>query len=262
MEHQIADKYGNVDSLLHRLDPRTKILTTVAYVILVVATPPARWQGYALCFLLVTAQALLSRLPLTFILKRSLVIIPFVLVIALFIPFFKPASANDAVFSLRIWLWNLSATKSGLLTLFGVLAKAWLSVLGMILLSSTTRFSDLLKGLDKLGVPKVMVMTISFSYRYLFVIVDELTRMRQARDSRNFGGRWRRQMRTIGNMVGTLFLRSFERSERVYQAMAARGFDGEIRTLSHLHIKPIDLYFGCLFISYLILVGLVVFMMD
>ena len=260
MEYQLTDKYGSLDSLLHRLDPRTKILATVAFVLLVVATPPARWQGYALCFILVASLVLLSRLPLTFILKRSLVIIPFVLVIALFIPFFKPASPNDSVFSLGIWLWNLSVTRSGLLALFGVVTKAWLSVLSMILLSSTTKFSDLVKGLDKLGVPKVMVMTLSFSYRYLFVIVDELTRMRQARDSRNFGGNWWWQMRSIGNMVGTLFIRSFERSERVYQAMAARGYDGEIVTLSHLRLQSIDLYFGCLFISCLVLIGLFSFL--
>ena len=260
MEYQLSDKYGNLDSLLHRLDPRTKILASVAFVLLVVITPPARWQGYALCFILVASLALLSRLPLTFIVKRSLVIAPFVLVIALFVPFFKPASPGDTVFTSKIWLWNLSVTKSGLLTLFGVVTKAWLSVLSTILLSSTTRFSELLKGLDKLGVPKVMVMTLSFSYRYLFVIVDELTRMRRARDSRNFGGRWRWQMRTIGNIVGTLFIRSFERSERVYQAMAARGYDGEIVTLSHLRLQSIDLYFGCLFISCLVLIGLFSFL--
>ena len=262
MEHAVVDRYTNLDSLLHRLDPRTKILASAAFVILVVTIPPARWQGYALCFVLVASLALLSKLPLTFILKRSVVIVPFALVIALFIPFFKPASPGDTTFTIRIMAWNLSVTKGGLLTLYGVVTKAWLSVLSMILLSSTTRFAELLKGLDRLGIPKVMIMTISFSYRYLFVIADELTRMQQARDSRNFGGKFWWRMKTIGSMIGTLFIRSFERAERVYQAMAARGFDGEIKTLSHLHLQSIDIYFGALFTAGIILIGLTVLLLD
>ncbi len=254
------DRYAHLDSLLHRLDPRTKILATLAFIMLAVAIPPVRWQGYAICFVVVTSLALLSRLPLTFVLKRSLVIIPFVLVIALFIPFFKPASPDDTVLAFRVWLWNLSVTRSGLLTLYGVVAKAGLSVLSVVLLSSTTRFAELLKGLDKLGIPKVMVMTLSFSYRYLFVILDELARMRQAKDSRSFDGKFWWRMSILGDMIGTLFIRSFERSERVYQAMSARGYDGEILTLSHLRLRPIDMYFGAIFISCLVLIGLFSFL--
>lgn len=92
--------------------------------------------------------------------------------------------------------------------------------------------------------PRVMIMILSFMYRYIFVLVDEVMRMRQARDSRNFGGKRLWQLRTIGNMIGTLFIRSYERGERVYAAMLARGFDGHSRTLDRLNFRQADAYFG------------------
>ena len=95
--------------------------------------------------------------------------------------------------------------------------------------------------------PRVMIMILSFMYRYVFVLVDEVMRMRQARDSRNFGGSRLWHLRTIGNMTGTLFIRSYERGERVYAAMLARGFDGQCRTLNHLNFRPADTYFGICF---------------
>ena len=101
--------------------------------------------------------------------------------------------------------------------------------------------------------PRVMVMILSFMHRYIFVLVDEMMRMKQARDSRNFGGKRLWHIRTIGNMAGTLFIRSYERGERVYAAMVARGFDGRNRTLNHLSFRQVDAYFGISFSLVLIL---------
>jgi cobalt/nickel transport system permease protein len=219
----------------------------------VVITPPTRWQAFVLYFILVASLLFLSKLPPLYVLQRSLVIIPFVLMIALFIPFFKQ---GEVAGSYNIWLWEVSVTYSGLLVFWNVLIKAWISVLCLILLSSTTKLTELLKGLEQLGLPRVMVMILSFMYRYLFVIVDEVIRMRRARDSRNFGGKRVWQLKTIGNMVGTLFLRSYERGERVYAAMVARGFEGRTRTLSNLHFQRSDLYFGITFAFSLALINL------
>jgi cobalt/nickel transport system permease protein len=125
------------------------------------------------------------------------------------------------------------------------MAKAWLSILFLILLTSTTTFSNILKALEHLKMPRVLVMIMSFMYRYIFVLTDEVMRMKQARDSRNFGEGGRRlwQIRTVGNMIGTLFIRSYERGERVYAAMVARGFDGHSRTMDRLYFRPADVYF-------------------
>lgn len=251
MKHSFLDRYSDLDSFIHRLDPRTKVITTFAFILLVVLTPPTGWQAFALYFAIIAGLVLLSRIPTLHVLKRSLVIVPFVLFIAIFIPFLKSGEPSG---SYNIWIWQVSS--SGLLILWNVLIKAWLSMLSLILLSSTTKFSELLNGLEQLRLPKVMVMILSFMYRYIFVLVDEVIRMKQARDSRNFGGKRTWQLKTIGNMVGTLFLRSYERGERVYGAMVARGFDGETRTLSTPHFRMADLYFAAVFLICLALVAL------
>ncbi len=241
MKHSFLDQYSQRDSAIHRLDPRTKLVTTLFFIVAVVLTPPNRWQAFALYFFLIATLILLSRVPVLYVLKRSLVIMPFVLLIAIFIPFFKE---GEVAGSYNIWLWQVTVTYSGLQVFWNILAKAWLSILSLILLTSTTRFSHLLRGLEKLRLPRVMTMILSFMYRYLFVLVDEVMRMKQARDSRSFGSRRWRQLRTIGNMIGTLFIRSYERGERVYAAMTSRGFDGQTRTLENLNFRQLDALFG------------------
>ena len=241
MKHSFLDQYSHRDSFIHRLDPRTKFITTLFFILAVVLTPLGSWWAFILYLALITVWLLLSRVPVFYVLKRSLVIMPFVLLIAIFIPFFKE---GEVAGSYNIWLWEVTVTYSGLQVLLNIVIKAWLSIISLILLTSTTRMSSLLRGLEKLRLPRVMVMILSFMYRYLFVLVDEVMRMKQARDSRNFGGGRLRKIRTVGSMIGTLFIRSYERGERVYAAMTARGFDGKTRTLENLNFRPADAYFS------------------
>ena len=248
MKHSFIDQYSDGNSLLHRLDPRTKFIVTILFILAVVLTPPDSWLAFGLFFAIIAVLLLFSRLPALHVLKRSLVIMPFVVLIAIFIPFFKQ---GEVAGSYNVWLWQVNVTYSGLQVLVNIIIKSLLSILSLILLTSTTRVPDLLKGLERLRMPSSMVMVLSFMYRYIFVLVDEVLRMKQARDSRNYGGRRLWQLRTIGSMIGTLFIRSYERGERVYAAMVARGFDGQTRTLSQLQLKPLDAYFG-------IILGLVI----
>ena len=120
-----------------------------------------------------------------------------------------------------------------------ILGKSWLSVVIAVVLTATTTQPDLLRGLRALRVPKILVATVEFAYRYLFVVGDEASRMLQARASRSgalegrrAGGGLRWRARVAGHLVGTLFVRSLERSERVHAAMRARGYDGEPRFLA------------------------------
>lgn len=253
MKHSFIDQYSGLDSFIHKLDPRTKLIATVAFILAVVATPPTSWQAFVGFFSLIVAWLILSKVPPLYVLKRSLVIIPFVLMIALFIPFFKQ---GEVAGSYNIWLWEISVTYSGLVVLYNVVIKAWLSVLSLILLTATTKLTSLLKGLEQLGMPQVMVMILSFMYRYVFVLVDEAMRLRQARDSRSFGGSRLRQIKAVGNMIGTLFIRSYERGERVYVAMLSRGFEGQIHTLRQSSFRRADAYFGITFCLSLIFISL------
>ncbi len=253
MKHGFIDQYSDRDSFIHRLDPRTKFITTLLFILGVVLTPPNSWSAFASYFALIAALLLLSKVPTSYVLKRSLVIMPFVVMIAIFVPFFKE---GEVAGSYNIWLWQVSVTYSGLQVLTNIVIKAWLSILGLILLTSTTKLPNLLHGLEQLGLPRVMVMILSFMYRYLFILIDEMMRLKQARDSRNFGGRRLWQTRTIGNIIGTLFIRSYERGERVYAAMVARGFDGQTRTLDRLNFRLADVYFGISFALAIILTSL------
>ena len=254
MKHSFIDRYSNLDSIIHRLDPRTKFIMTLVFILAVIITPPTRWLVLALYFLLMATLILLSKVPVWYILKRSLVILPFAALIAISIPFVKE---GEVAGSLNLWVWEVSVTYNGLQIFASVLTKAWLSILSLTLLTSTTKMTNLLKGLEQLHMPRVMVMILSFMYRYIFVLTDEAMRMRQARDSRNFGGKRLWQIRTIGNMIGTLFIRSYERGERVYAAMLARGFDGQTQTLGHLNFKQLDAYFGLSFSLVIILASVI-----
>jgi len=254
VKHSFLDKYSDRDSFIHRLDPRTKLVATLLFILAVVLTPPNCWPAFAIYFSIMALLILLSRVPVFYVLKRSLLIIPFVVMIAIFIPFFKE---GEVAGSYNIWLWQVTITYSGLQVLINIVIKAWLSILSLVWLTSTTRVTNLLSSLEQLRMPRVLVMILSFMYRYLFVLVDEMMRLRQARESRNFGGGRLWQIRTLGNMAGTLFIRSYERGERVYAAMMARGFEGQTRTLDRWHFASADAYFGVGLSSILILTGVV-----
>jgi cobalt/nickel transport system permease protein len=133
---------------------------------------------------------------------------------------------------------TLSISAEGLLMFTTIALKSWVSVQAALLLAFTTPFHDLVDGLRELRLPRIMVAIISFMYRYLGVIGDEASRMNRAKAARSAdrgrpgtGGPLRWRAGVTGAMVGSLFLRSYERSERVYAAMQARGFDGELRYL-------------------------------
>lgn len=241
MKHDFIDKYSDRDSFIHRLDPRTKLVLSLLVIIGVVLTPAGNWWTYAGVFGILVFWLALSRLPLVYVLKRSLVIMPFVLMVTVLLPFFK---AGEAAATIDIGTWQITLSRSGLEVLGNVLVKAWLSITTLVLLVATTGFSCLLKAMEQLKVPLVLTMLLSFMYRYIFVLTDELMRMRQARDSRSFGGSRLWQIKTAGQMIGSLFIRSYERGERVYAAMASRGFDGHGRTLSNLAIQRTDFVFG------------------
>jgi cobalt/nickel transport system permease protein len=149
---------------------------------------------------------------------------------------------GDPLGSIVIGSLTLTVSGEGLRQFTTIALKSWISVQAALVLAFTTPFHELVDALRQLRLPRIMVAIIGFMYRYLGVLADEATRMTRARAARSAvgqgrGGRsiaWR--ARVTGAMVGTLFLRSYERSERIYAAMQARGFQGEFR---HLHARPL-----------------------
>lgn len=226
------DQYQQNKSWIHQLDPRVKVVTAILFIISTAVLPDGAWLAFMISWSLVIGAALAAHIQPWFVIKRSLLVLPFLLA-AVTILFTLPGAI--------IWRgpMGLTISDNGLIRFASILLRSWISVQMAIVLTSTTRFPDILHALRHLKVPAILVSILAFMYRYLFVMADEVGRMLRARAARSArfpgqkGGRslwWRSKV--AGNMVGQLFLRSIERSDRVYQAMLSRGYRGELLTMN------------------------------
>ena len=240
MRHSYIDRHSRIDSYIHQIDPRIKIIGIFMLIFSIVLTRPDYFVSFLFYFLFMAILIFLSKIPIKFILKRSLVIVPFVLMVAVFIPFFKKGEIAGGY---SFGTLRLSVTYDGLMIFWNVLIKSYLTVLAMIVLMASTSFCDFLKALEKLKLSRIFTMILSFMYRYIFVIEDELMKMKQAKASRSVGGSKMLHAKALANMVGVLFIRGYERAENVYLAMCSRGFNGEIRTIHNFQLQKGDFSF-------------------
>jgi cobalt/nickel transport system permease protein len=227
------------------------VIFTVFAIVLLVLTPLTAYWTFLAGLLLALFLILLSRVPLLFILKRSSVIAPFIFLLLLLVPFFQGGGGSYNLLSQKLeiplgWAVFLSAS-----------VKAWLSVVFLVILSSTTRFPDLLKALEKMRVPKILLLTLSFMYRYVFVFIDEAMRMKRARDARSFQKSSLWHINSIGQIIGSLFLRAYERGEMVYKAMLARSFEGKVHADKEFSFSWQDWVFLTITFSVLTVVRLI-----
>ncbi len=237
LRHHFIDEYSDGGSFIHRLDPRAKLAGLLMFILFVISTPPDSFICFALYGALICGLILLSGIPPAFMIKRSLCIFPFVFLVAMFIPFFRE---GEIVWTGSFGPMHLAVTRDGLMVFWNVLSKGYLSVLCLILLMSSTGFVDLLKGMERLKLPGLFIMILSFMYRYIFLVEDELMIMKRAKDSRSTGGsRWF-HIRALANIIGVLFIKSYERAENVYLAMCSRGFNGCVNTLNVFRLRAGD----------------------
>lgn len=230
----VVERYEARESVLHRADARAKVPATFFYILAVTSTREGDWVALALLLLPVVIGAFMSHLGPWFVLRRTFLALPFVLV-ALPLAFTRP---GDTVFTVPLLGWT--ASDEGIRAVATILARSWIAVAVATLLVSTTTIVEILRALRTFRLPRILVATVFFAYRYFFVIGDEAIRMLRARDSRSAslpgydsGGTLRWRARVAGYMVGSLFVRSLDRSERVHAAMQARGYSGEPRFLDH-----------------------------
>ncbi len=209
---------------VHRLPPEVKIAATLAVVVAVVATPREAIPAFGAHLALILAVAAAARIPPASLLGRLVIEIPFV-AFAAFLPLVGGGE--------RVDVGPLALSVEGSWAAWNILAKATLGVLAASVLAATTEVPDLLVGLRRLRVPGPIVAIAAFMTRYLDVLVAQLHRMQVARVSRGDDPRWWWQARAVATTAGALFLRSYERGERVYLAMCARGYDGGIPVLDH-----------------------------
>jgi len=222
------DIYAGIESPLSRWDPRVKltsILLLIFSIVLLDDLIPAA-LGLILSFLII----LISRIPLNFVLERMRWVFLFVL----FIFIVLSITASRGV------------EKGALVAL-----RAFSAILLALAMLSTTRFEQVLKTMEKLRVPNKLIQTVLFTYRYIFLLADESHRMFTSLKARGFRGRTdMRTMITIGNSIAMLFVRSYERAQRVYEAMISRGYSGVVNSLAEFEIKNVDYVKGIIVIIF------------
>lgn len=211
------------DTPLHRLPAEVKLVGLLAFVITVVATSREQAWAFGVYGLLLLGLVALTRLRPGTVLRRMVIEVPF-LVFAVLLPFVALGERVDVL--------GLQLSVDGLLGGFNILAKGTLGVLAAILLSATTTPRDLIVGLQRLRVPALFVTILSFMVRYLDVVVDDMRRMALARAARGFEARHLGHVPVVAKAAGALFIRSYERGERVHLAMVSRGFTGTMPQLS------------------------------
>jgi cobalt/nickel transport system permease protein len=247
MHIHFLDPYRPRTSPIHALDGRVKFVLTLAFILTASLTPVAAWPVYVLLFALVLSVEILSGLGVGYVLKRALLALPFVL--AAFPVIFT--NGRTALFAFSIGPWTLTANAEGLARFVSLALKSWLSVQAAIVMASSTPFPELLQAMRSVGIPRLLVSMFGMMWRYIFVLADEALRLMRARAARSGsrivasmapafshkrlhvreGGSVLWRARVVGGMAGNLFLRAFERSDRIYVAMLSRGYDGEARFL-------------------------------
>ena len=243
------DSYRAGTSLIHRIDARVKLVLALLFIVAAALTPDGAWLAYALLTALVLGVVAASQLGMWFVQKRTVAALPFALA-ALTVIFSTP---GRSLLALPILKWELSVTDAGLVRFGSILLKSWLSVQMAVVLTGSTRFPALLQAMHSLRMPRALIVSAGFTYRYIFVIGDEALRMMRARQARSGspdgkgGGSLLWRARVTGGMAGDLFIRSIERSERIYDAMLARGYTGQVRSLHSPTLQSGDLAIGLSF---------------
>lgn len=209
------DQFARADTVIHRLDPRAKVVATLAFVVAV-----ASFDKYTVAALMPFAVfpivlAALGRLPVGYLARNVALAIPFALVIGLFNPFFE----REVV--LRLGPLPISA---GWISCASIVARALLTLAAALVLVAVTGFPAVCEALERLGMPRVFAVQLQFVYRYLFVLVDDGARSTRALALRACGNPLR--PRLIASLLGLLLLRTWQRAERIHMAMLARAYDG------------------------------------
>jgi cobalt/nickel transport system permease protein len=223
-------------SVVRGLDPRAKLLGLVAVTLVAVSTPLAAWPVYAGCAAVLATYAVAARVSAGAVWRRWRVVLPLVLLAAALLPFARPGGAAYA-------LGPLTVHEEGLRAFAAVAAKAGIGTLSAVLIGATATFPEVLRGMEALRVPRLLVLIAAFMYRYLFVMVEEASRMRGALAARGFRPRTALGAAGVGRIAAALFLRTHARGERVYLAMLARGYRGSVPQLVGLRLTRGDVAF-------------------
>ena len=207
-------------SAVHRAPAHLKILALVGFMLVVVATPREWYPVFGGFLLVLLGVIAVSRVPFGYLGKRMVIEVPF-LVFAALMPFVANGPRTEVL--------GVTVSEAGLLAAWGLVAKGSLGVLASLTLAATTEPGDVLAGLRRLRMPTLIVEIMGFMIRYLDVVTADLGRMITAMRSRGVDPRSPRHWPALARTLGALFVRSYERGERVHLAMLSRGYEGTPR---------------------------------
>lgn len=226
--HAVGDHlYVHKHSVIHDLPAHVKVVAALSFVFIAVLTPVHAVWAFAGYVVLLTIAITLSQINPSLVFRRMVVEVPF-LFFAVLMPFFGAAP--------YLQIGPLELSEAGTWAAFGILIKGTIGVVTSITLAATTRARDLLQGLERIGVPDLLVQIASFMLRYSAVVTNELSRMKVARESRGFAASGIKHWKVLGQSAGALFIRSYERGERVHLAMLSRGYNGTFTDLYRVEV--------------------------
>jgi len=220
--------YGNTS--VHRLDPRAKVITTLVFLVCVVSFGKYEVVAMLPFVLYPIVMATEAALPLGFLVRKLAAVAPFAILVGIFNPLL------DREIVVQIGTLEVAG---GWVSFASILVRFFLTTIAALVLIATTSFSGVCVGLERMGVPDVLVTQLLFLYRYIFVLGEETMRMARARALRSFGSRGM-GLAVYGQILGHLLLRTYARATRIYQAMLSRGFDGRVRILRRLDFTARD----------------------
>ena len=216
--HDVGERlYLHRHSLIHSLPSHLKIIAAMAFILVVVSTPVTQWPAFVAYFAWLLIVVSISKIPLLLLFKRALIEVPFIF-FAILMPFFGSGE--------KMQVGPFDLYREGVIAGSGIVVKGTLGVMTAIILSTSTTAREILRGLERLRLPVLMVQIASFMLRYVNVVNDEMERMKVARESRGFEATGVKHWKVIATAAGALFIRSYERGERVHLAMISRGYDG------------------------------------
>ncbi|RPJ13115.1 MAG: cobalt ECF transporter T component CbiQ [Desulfobacteraceae bacterium] len=213
------DTLAGMDTPVHRLDPRAKLLTTLIFIITVISFGKYEMSALIPFFLYPAVMISLGNLPFYYLLRKLLIVAPFALMIGIFNPLI------DREILMHIGPLYMSG---GWISFCSIMLKFTLTVGSVLILIASTGFNAVCMALEKMGVPRIFAVQLLFLYRYIFVLIDEASRMANARSLRSFDGKGK-GVKVFGYLLGHLLLRTVDRAQRIHLAMLCRGFDGEIK---------------------------------
>ncbi len=227
------DKLSTMDTPVHRLDPRIKLVTTLVFIFTVVSFDKYAVSAQLPFLVYPVFLATAGNLPLGYILRKLLIVSPFALLVGIFNPVYDREIIYHA---------GSIGISGGWISFASIMMRFLLTVSTAFILIATTGFNMICLALEKFRMPRSFVIQLLLLYRYLFVLIDEALRMIRARSLRSFGKRGM-GLSVAGSMIGQLLLRTVNRAKRIHLAMLSRGFTGEIHQLRRLSIGRGDILF-------------------